>query len=61
MTSDRTDWHIIPVNDLREYEANGSCWCKPDAFVQRLACTTQWMAANLMSFDEWKVRQCKSK
>ena len=29
MTSDRTDWHIIPVNDLREYEANGSCWCKP--------------------------------
>ena len=20
-----------------------------------------WMAANLMPFDEWKVRQCKSK
>jgi hypothetical protein len=21
--------HVIPVNDLREHEANGSCWCKP--------------------------------
>lgn len=29
MTSDRPDWHIIPLNDLREHEANGSCWCKP--------------------------------
>lgn len=29
MTSDRPDWHVVPLNDLREHEANGSCWCKP--------------------------------
>jgi hypothetical protein len=21
--------HVIPVNDLREHVATGSCWCKP--------------------------------
>ena len=21
--------HVIPMNDLREHEANGSCWCRP--------------------------------
>ncbi len=20
---------MVPLNDLREHEANGSCWCKP--------------------------------
>ena len=29
MTLDRPDWHVVPLNDLREHEANGSCWCKP--------------------------------
>ena len=29
MTLDRPDWHVVPTNDLREHEANGSCWCKP--------------------------------
>lgn len=22
-------WHVVPLNDLREHESNGSCWCKP--------------------------------
>jgi len=22
-------WHVVPLNDLREHETNGSCWCKP--------------------------------
>ena len=22
-------WHIVPLNDLRDHETNGSCWCKP--------------------------------
>lgn len=22
-------WHVVPLNDLREHVANGSCWCKP--------------------------------
>lgn len=21
--------HVVPVNDLREHQHNGSCWCKP--------------------------------
>lgn len=21
--------HVVPTNDLREHELNGSCWCKP--------------------------------
>lgn len=22
-------WHIVPLNDLRDHQTNGSCWCKP--------------------------------
>ena len=22
-------WHVVPLNDLREHQANGSCFCKP--------------------------------
>ncbi len=22
-------WHIVPLNDLRDHDTNGSCWCKP--------------------------------
>lgn len=22
-------WHVVPLNDLREHDLNGSCWCKP--------------------------------
>lgn len=22
-------WHVYPVNDLREHDLNGNCWCKP--------------------------------
>jgi len=22
-------WHVVPLDDLREHETNGSCWCKP--------------------------------
>lgn len=22
-------WHIVPLNDLRDHETNGGCWCKP--------------------------------
>jgi hypothetical protein len=22
-------WHVYPVDDLREHELNGSCWCRP--------------------------------
>lgn len=21
--------HVVPLNDLREHDLNGSCWCKP--------------------------------
>lgn len=21
--------HVVPINDLREHDLNGSCWCKP--------------------------------
>jgi hypothetical protein len=24
-----TDFHVVPVNDLREHIANTDCWCKP--------------------------------
>ena len=23
------DWHVIPVNDLREHEPYSTCWCRP--------------------------------
>ncbi len=23
------DLHVVPVGDLREHEALGTCWCKP--------------------------------
>lgn len=22
-------WHVVPLNDLREHDLNGSCWCRP--------------------------------
>jgi hypothetical protein len=22
-------WHIVPLNDLRKHQENGSCFCKP--------------------------------
>ena len=22
-------WHVVPLDDLREHETNGSCWCRP--------------------------------
>lgn len=22
--------HVVPLNDLREHDLNGSCWCRPD-------------------------------
>lgn len=22
-------WHILPINDLREHEERSDCWCKP--------------------------------
>lgn len=21
--------HVVPLNDLREHQTHGSCWCKP--------------------------------
>ena len=24
------DVHVVPINDLREHDADGTCWCKPE-------------------------------
>ena len=24
------DWHVIPINDLREHASSEDCWCKPE-------------------------------
>ena len=23
------DWHVIPLNDLKEHECSADCWCEP--------------------------------
>jgi len=23
------DWHVYPVNDLREHDMTRDCWCRP--------------------------------
>lgn len=25
-----TEYHVVPVNDLREHEDTPDCWCRPD-------------------------------
>lgn len=25
----RSDWHIIPKNDLKEHLSSNTCWCNP--------------------------------
>lgn len=27
--TDDEQLHVIPLNDLREHEINGNCWCNP--------------------------------
>lgn len=24
------EYHVVPVNDLREHEDSPDCWCRPD-------------------------------
>ena len=37
MTSDRPDWHIIPLNDLRPHEPDMQCWCRPEVNEDNVA------------------------
>ena len=23
------DWHVVPLNDLREHDETPECWCRP--------------------------------
>ena len=27
--SSENGFHVLPINDLREHEENGNCWCIP--------------------------------
>lgn len=27
--TDDEQWHVVPLNDLREHDSHGDCWCNP--------------------------------
>lgn len=29
MDSEPENWHVVPLNDLREHEYSADCWCEP--------------------------------
>ncbi len=48
--------HIVPLDDLREHELDGACWCKPVEDVEHPGLWTHHALDGRENYEEGRLR-----
>ncbi|MCA3152070.1 MAG: hypothetical protein ING77_12920 [Rhodocyclaceae bacterium] len=48
--------HVVPLDDLREHELDGACWCKPVEDVEHPGLWTHHALDGRENYEEGRLR-----